>query len=81
MADTPVLDEKKRADSVDSIIDEKLAEHGSDPLVDMKAAALSDNIGDVYDNIRAIDLGADGKERPIGTLISVAVRDVRLTAL
>jgi hypothetical protein len=24
-------------------------------------------LGDVYDDIRAIDLGEDGKERPIGT--------------
>lgn len=77
---TPVLgmDEKKhvRDDSVESI-DEKLhgeLEHvaGADPLVDLKVAALSDNIGDVYDNVRAIDLGADGKERPIGKPLSLS---------
>lgn len=67
---TPVLNEKKRVDSVDSIIDEKLADHGSDPLVDMKTAALNDTVGEAYDNVRAIDLGADGKERPIGKPLS-----------
>ena len=69
----PVLlnDKKKRDSSVDSIIDEKILvsenelEHNG-ALVDLHAAALMDNVGDVYDNVRAIDLGADGKERPIG---------------
>jgi hypothetical protein len=67
-----LLDEKK--DPVESITDEKLVvddhelEHvsGNGPLVDLRAAALSDNVGGVYDNVRAIDMGADGKERPIG---------------
>ncbi len=70
---TPAFSEKKTA-SIDSIIDEKLpldenesGELHPDGLVDLKAAALSDDVGDVYDNVRAIDLGADGRERPIGT--------------
>lgn len=74
IATTPVLSEKKEP-SEDSIIDEKLSisdneielAPGSAPLVDLHAAALSDKwVGDVYDNDRAIDLGMDGKERPIG---------------
>ena len=74
LSDVLALKEKKSDVSGDSIVDEKLAiddselevAHGDKPLVDLKAAALSDNIGDLYDNVRAIDLGADGKERPIG---------------
>ena len=74
ISSVPVLKEKRSA-SVDSVVNEKLAAsdselevaNGGKPLVDLKAAALSDNIGDTYDNVRAIDLGADGKERPIGT--------------
>ncbi|THG93602.1 hypothetical protein EW026_g7677 [Hermanssonia centrifuga] len=73
--------------SRDSAMDEKLALddrelessiHGDHPIVDLKAAALSDQVGDVYDNVRAIDLGADGKERPIETDADYAVRLISL---
>lgn len=62
--------EEKKTSSVDSIIDEKSLESPAHdaPLVDLKAAALNDQVGDVYDDVRAIDMGADGKERPIGEL-------------
>ena len=71
--DVPVLVSEKPRTS-DSIVDEKasLKDHDLEPLdaggnlIDLKAAALADDVGDVYDNLRAIDLGADGKERPIG---------------
>ena len=73
IATVPVLDHEKKAPSEDSVIDEKLSVDdnielapGHAPLVDLRTAALSDKIGDVYDDVRAIDLGADGKERPIG---------------
>ena len=79
IATTPILSEKDKKDgSTDSIIDEKLpfdekesGELQPEGLVDLKAVALSDDVGDVYDNVRAIDLGADGKERPIGTFSSL----------
>lgn len=80
--DTVPVDEKrapsfdsneKKAPSVDSdeivnrvAVDELYDKPSKAPIVDLKAAALSSNVGDVYDNVRAIDLGADGKERPIG---------------
>ncbi|EKM57186.1 uncharacterized protein PHACADRAFT_254776 [Phanerochaete carnosa HHB-10118-sp] len=81
----PVLHEKK-APSEGSIIDEKLSVQddeielapGSTPLVDLRAAALSDKVGNVYDNVRAVDLGTNGKERPIETDIDYAVRLVSL---
>ena len=61
--------EEKKSSSIDSIIDEKSLEapplHDV-PLVDLKAAALHDHVGEVFDDVRAIDLGQDGKERPIG---------------
>ena len=82
MADLTVssafVDEKKKEPSVDSlVVDEKLAisDHeveltaGNAPIVDLRAAALSDRVGDVFDDVRAVDLGADGKERPIGKLL------------
>jgi hypothetical protein len=71
---SPVLLDEKKDPSAESITDEKLVvdDHeleyasGNGPLVDLRTAALSDNVGDVYDNVRVIDMGADGKERPIG---------------
>lgn len=78
IAVTPTLSPTEKEGSIDSAIDEKLHLHDEElesspehpELVSLKAAALSDNVGDVYDNLRAIDLGADGKERPIGMLSS-----------
>ena len=68
-----ILDEKKSA-SDDSIVVEQLSPADKElesplhdvPLVDLKTVALTDQVGDVFDDVRAIDLGADGKERPIG---------------
>lgn len=61
--------EEKKAGSIDSVIDEKSLEapplHDV-PLVDLKTAALTEHVGEVFDDVRAIDLGQDGKERPIG---------------
>ena len=44
--------------------DEKINEKGEN-----KSIELSELQGDVYDDRRAIDLGTDGKERPIGTSV------------
>ena len=76
IAVTPVYGHEKKASSDDdSIIDEKLrmnetgidADANSEEINhELKAAALTEDVGEVYDNVRAIDLGADGKERPIG---------------
>lgn len=92
--DTVPVDEKrapsfdsneKKAPSVDSdeivnrvAVDELYDKPSKAPIVDLKAAALSSNVGDVYDNVRAIDLGADGKERPIETDMDYAVRLISL---
>lgn len=48
----------------DSFGDEKgiTQEKGSDGSVEIAGSIQ----GDVYDDIRAIDMGEDGKERPIG---------------
>lgn len=47
-----------------SFIDEKA---GNKP-VDLHELALETDIGEVFDGPRLIDLGEDGKERPIGIL-------------
>lgn len=69
------IDEKKDG-SVDSVVVEKEPYEGNEleadvPVVDLRKAALNDDIGDVFDDTRAIDLGADGKERPIGKFHSL----------
>lgn len=83
------LEEKKRGSDTDSVVDEKLTPtypadkefarpdgHHDAPLVDLKAAALSDQVGDVFDDVRAIDLGQDGKERPIGVFLVDTMDDI-----
>jgi hypothetical protein len=63
--DTPVLPafpEEKRSNGPPSA-----------DFSDEKASVRSDSvgeqdIGDVYEDARAVDLDADGKERPIGTI-------------
>ncbi|CAA7263920.1 unnamed protein product [Cyclocybe aegerita] len=42
------------------------------------AHSIHEEVGDVYDDIRAIDLGEDGKERPIETDVDVATRLISL---
>ncbi|KAI0797406.1 OPT oligopeptide transporter [Irpex lacteus] len=73
--------EEKKAGSIDSVIDEKSLEapplHDV-PLVDLKTAALTEHVGEVFDDVRAIDLGQDGKERPIETDMDYAVRLISL---
>ncbi|KAF8801788.1 peptide transporter MTD1 [Phlegmacium glaucopus] len=55
--------------------DEKIKEKE----VDGHSIELANEVqGDVYDDSRAIDLGADGKERPIETDIDVATRLISL---
>lgn len=79
------VDEKKSA-SAESIVDEPLSPDAKEiesylhdvPLVDLRTVALTDQVGGVYDDVRAVDLGADGKERPIETDIDYAVRLVSL---
>ncbi|KAJ3522101.1 hypothetical protein NM688_g8924 [Phlebia brevispora] len=85
IATTPILEKDRKEGSVDSIMDEKLpmddkesGEFHPDGLIDLKAVALSDDVGDVFDNVRAIDLGADGKERPIETDSDYALRLISL---
>ncbi|KAI0089664.1 OPT oligopeptide transporter [Irpex rosettiformis] len=72
---------EKKEGSIDSIIDEKSLEaapiHDA-PLVDLKTAALNDHVGEVFDDVRAIDLGQDGRERPIETDMDYAVRLISL---
>jgi hypothetical protein len=64
------MSQEKKLSSVESIVNEKALEspvHDA-PLIDLKTAALNDQVGDVYDDVRAIDMGEDGKERPIGNM-------------
>uniref|UniRef100_A0A8H7XV56 Peptide transporter MTD1 n=1 Tax=Psilocybe cubensis TaxID=181762 RepID=A0A8H7XV56_PSICU len=60
----------------DSFGDEKgiVEEKGSKGSVEIAGSIQ----GDVYDDIRAIDMGEDGKERPIETDIDVATRLISL---
>ncbi|EEB97874.1 hypothetical protein MPER_02715, partial [Moniliophthora perniciosa FA553] len=50
--------------------------------LDEKKASDSDidvtHVGEVYDDVRVIDLGEDGKERPISTDVDVATRLISL---
>ena len=65
--------------AVDDSFNPKLLNHGSffnNEKVNEKEAnefveVTSELPGDVYEDSRAIDLGADGKERPIGRSITV----------
>ena len=65
-------DEKPHSpvDEKASIEDEKPAElptlAGGLPLSEKLVLDGRLDVGDVYENVRAIDLGEDGKERPIG---------------
>ncbi len=58
------FDEKKSDDNVKVASYEDEKTHGPDDI------DITD-IGDVFDGPRLIDLGADGKERPIRTSISI----------
>lgn len=62
----PSYDEKlsngKANSHSDSFSDEKPGEKD----VDLTDLALHTDVGDVFDGPRLIDLGEDGKERPIG---------------
>lgn len=76
--DAPVL-RHERADT-SSVIDEKHSindEKGS-PRLEDKHAPL-DDAGDVFEEVREIDLGDDGKERPIGTSVSICSPRLLLT--
>jgi hypothetical protein len=55
-------------DDKGSIVDEKLA------IADVGQVALESDVGDVFESPRAIDLGVDGKERPIGTVAGIDTR-------
>ncbi|KAF9552218.1 peptide transporter MTD1 [Agrocybe pediades] len=73
----PSLPELPARERKDSFADEKGSfdkEKGTNGSVDV-ATSLP---GDVYDDVRAIDLGEDGKERPIETDIDVATRLISL---
>lgn len=73
------IDEKKSA-SADSVVDDPLSPDSKElesylhdaPLVDLKTVALTEQVGEVYDDVRAVDLGVDGKERPIGESVVVS---------
>lgn len=58
----------------DSAILERGDSYSDEKHLDEKATApLTDEVvGDVYDDVRIIDLGEDGKERPIGTVSAQA---------
>lgn len=60
----------KRKDTTDSFLEEKSSAivespFGNDEKIDIVSGSDS-FIGDVYEEVRVIDLGSDGKERPIG---------------
>lgn len=63
--DAPVLRHERTDTS--SVVDEKTSYHDEkgSPKVDEKHGDL-DHTGDVFEEVREIDLGVDGKERPIG---------------
>jgi hypothetical protein len=61
---SPVYEEKGAA----------FVEHVPVDETDMKETALHTDVGDVSQDVRAIDLGADGKERPIETASDYALR-------
>jgi hypothetical protein len=65
--DAPLISPpEKKTSSTGSIEDEKFAynEKGTDVI---ETVDLADP-GDVFEDVRAIDLDENGKERPIGTL-------------
>jgi hypothetical protein len=67
---TPVLDEKVS-------LDEKSKEKAElDQTSSLDIAAV--DVGDVYENVRAIDLDDNGKERPIETAADWSLRLVSL---
>ncbi|KAE9396396.1 OPT oligopeptide transporter [Gymnopus androsaceus JB14] len=68
----PSFDEK-----TNSFVDEKVEKHDQ---IETAGGILvdTDNIGEVFDSPRLIDLGEDGKERPITTSSDYAVRLVSL---
>jgi hypothetical protein len=51
-----------------SSVDEK-GSPTDEKKLDIKEEVLVHEVGDVSEDVRAIDLGADGKERPIGSTI------------
>lgn len=53
--------------------DQKINEKGPNESVE----ATNEFQGDVYDDSRAIDLGADGREKPIGRFTIVMVQPVQ----
>ncbi|TCD60776.1 hypothetical protein EIP91_009533, partial [Steccherinum ochraceum] len=56
-----------------SSLDEKFNEKG-----DSVSIVHDTQVGDVYDDVRDIDLGEDGKERPIETDVDIATRLISL---
>lgn len=64
MAEIKALQSLAGNGTYDSLSNEKSVDKESGSIE--VAQALD---GDVYDDIRAIDLGEDGKERPIGKII------------
>jgi len=64
MAGVDSLDLPSTAERESSFNDEKINEKGVNHVVELTHEV------DMYDDSRAIDLGADGKERPIGRLSS-----------
>jgi hypothetical protein len=70
--------------SDNSFIDEKTTgdDHlpdGGDEREKELALAREGPVGDVFDDVREIDLGADGKERPIGKFVLSFMRSVVFT--
>jgi hypothetical protein len=70
--------------SSNSFIDEKttgedhLPGYGDEREKEL-ALAREGPVGDVFDDVREIDLGADGKERPIGKFMFSFVRSITFT--
>ncbi|KAF5378543.1 hypothetical protein D9615_007071 [Tricholomella constricta] len=70
----PALSARPAPERKNSYGDEKFDEKGDRSSVDV-AESLK---GDVYDDLRVIDMGDDGKERPIETDVDVATRLISL---
>ena len=56
--------QEKQDRSTDSVDGEKLGYH--EKVIDGIEVVDLVDVGDVFEDVRAIDMGPDGKERPIG---------------
>ncbi|KAI3614519.1 oligopeptide transporter [Moniliophthora roreri] len=74
------LSKTPRSPGADSFDDEKekISDLGDIPVAEKVKLNPNWDIGDVYEDVRPIDLGSDGKERPIDTADDWALRLISL---